>query len=159
MNAKNEIIQTQVKKKKKKNSGIIKVIDKDQQLKINTENTEEMDSLFRSLKKSKRKGINDNDKDLDISDDDNDDNNNIKKNKTKEDEGDEAWLEWEEDGSTSSGQHGLIQAVGRQFIISPEAPLHRVDKATGLPVYKAAILKVGEGGGTDLCPFDCDCCF
>ena len=47
----------------------------------------------------------------------------------------------------------------KSHIISPYAPLHRVDAATGLPVYKAAALLVGEGGGTSLCPFDCDCCF
>ena len=47
----------------------------------------------------------------------------------------------------------------RGMIISPEAPLERIDAASGLPVYKAHLLKVGQGGGTDLCPFDCDCCF
>lgn len=52
--------------------------------------------------------------------------------------------------------HGII---GTKFIISPEAPLERIDAESGLPVYKAHLLKVGEGGGTDLCPFDCDCCF
>ena len=45
------------------------------------------------------------------------------------------------------------------LIISPEAPIHRWDTESGLPVYKAHLLKVGEGGGTSLCPFDCDCCF
>ena len=44
-------------------------------------------------------------------------------------------------------------------IISPEAPLERIDAASGLPVYKTHLLQVGKGGGTDLCPFDCDCCF
>jgi len=44
-------------------------------------------------------------------------------------------------------------------IISPEAPLERIDKESGLPVYKAHLLRVGKGGGTPLCPFDCDCCF
>jgi hypothetical protein len=53
---------------------------------------------------------------------------------------------------------GLIKSSTSQ-IISPEAPLERIDKASGLPVYKAHLLKVGEGGGTPLCPFDCDCCF
>jgi septal ring factor EnvC (AmiA/AmiB activator) len=52
-----------------------------------------------------------------------------------------------------------IQLQPKTNIISPYAPLHRVDGATGLPVYKAKLLKVGEGGGTSLCPFDCDCCF
>lgn len=42
---------------------------------------------------------------------------------------------------------------------SPEAPVHRIDAASGLPVYKAALLRAGDGGGTALCPFDCDCCF
>lgn len=44
-------------------------------------------------------------------------------------------------------------------IISPYAPVERIDAATGLPVYKAHLLEVGGGGGTPLCPFDCDCCF
>jgi hypothetical protein len=54
--------------------------------------------------------------------------------------------------------HGIIKSKN-QSIISPEAPLERIDKTTGLPVYKAHLLKVGEGGGTPLCPYDCDCCF
>lgn len=55
---------------------------------------------------------------------------------------------------------GLILPTGvTTFIISPEAPLERIDKDSGLPVYKAHLLKVGEGGGTSLCPFDCTCCF
>jgi len=54
---------------------------------------------------------------------------------------------------------GLILPEGVNFIISPEAPLERIDKESGLPVYKAHLLKVGEGGGTPLCPFDCECCF
>ncbi|GAA98303.1 uncharacterized protein L969DRAFT_46299 [Mixia osmundae IAM 14324] len=29
----------------------------------------------------------------------------------------------------------------------------------GLPIYDAAELKIGLGGDTPLCPFDCDCCF
>jgi len=29
----------------------------------------------------------------------------------------------------------------------------------GLPVYTMKQLKIGQGGGTPLCPFDCDCCF
>ena len=44
-------------------------------------------------------------------------------------------------------------------ITNPEAPIHRWDAESGLPVYKAALLKVGDGGGTPLCPFDCNCCF
>ncbi len=39
------------------------------------------------------------------------------------------------------------------------AKVHRKDAATGLNVYKAQHLGLGLGGGTPLCPFDCDCCF
>lgn len=55
--------------------------------------------------------------------------------------------------------HGVLKSGIQSRIISPEAPLERIDKESGLPVYKAHLLKVGEGGGTPLCPFDCDCCF
>ena len=56
--------------------------------------------------------------------------------------------------------YGLIKSeYGDNFIVSPEAPLERIDAESGLPVYKAHLLRVGEGGGTSLCPFDCDCCF
>lgn len=60
----------------------------------------------------------------------------------------------------SSRTYGIIQSRYRPSqIVNPEAPLERIDPASGLPVYKAHILKVGEGGGTPLCPFDCACCF
>lgn len=49
--------------------------------------------------------------------------------------------------------------ISRPMIVNPEAPIERIDKETGYPVYKAHLLKVGEGGGTPLCPFDCNCCF
>lgn len=29
----------------------------------------------------------------------------------------------------------------------------------GLPIYTEEQLQMGKGGGTALCPFDCDCCF
>ncbi|CAD6888472.1 unnamed protein product [Tilletia laevis] len=29
----------------------------------------------------------------------------------------------------------------------------------GFPIYSESELKIGQGGGTPLCPFDCDCCF
>ncbi|KAJ1411764.1 hypothetical protein B484DRAFT_455530 [Ochromonadaceae sp. CCMP2298] len=57
------------------------------------------------------------------------------------------------------GVYGIMKSNIRSSIISPEAPVHRICAESGLPVYKAALLKVGEGGGTPLCPFDCDCCF
>ena len=31
--------------------------------------------------------------------------------------------------------------------------------ADGLPIYDWDELRIGQGGGTDLCPFDCNCCF
>ena len=55
--------------------------------------------------------------------------------------------------------HGLLKSNVPRIIISPEAPVERIDKETGYKVYKAHLLKVGEGGGTANCPFDCDCCF
>lgn len=55
--------------------------------------------------------------------------------------------------------HGIVKSNNPRVIISPEAPVERIDPESGYKVYKAHILKVGEGGGTDLCPFDCDCCF
>ena len=36
---------------------------------------------------------------------------------------------------------------------------YRVDQETGMKIYSASSLKIGQGGGTDLCPFDCQCCF
>lgn len=68
----------------------------------------------------------------------------------------------EPNSSDQPGTYGVIKSTKWSIpvkIISPEAPLERIDAETGLPVYKAHILKVGEGGGTALCPFDCDCCF
>ncbi|GAA5873958.1 hypothetical protein JCM16303_002642 [Sporobolomyces ruberrimus] len=29
----------------------------------------------------------------------------------------------------------------------------------GLPIYDTSELKIGLGGDTELCPFDCECCF
>jgi hypothetical protein len=59
-----------------------------------------------------------------------------------------------------SSSYGIIKSsYNFTEITNPEAPLERIDKESGLPVYKAHLLKVGEGGGTELCPFDCNCCF
>lgn len=63
------------------------------------------------------------------------------------------------DDGTIDSNYGRIKSTGIQKIISPDPPIERIDKKTGLPVYKAHLLKIGEGGGTPLCPFDCDCCF
>ena len=40
-----------------------------------------------------------------------------------------------------------------------KARVHRFDNTSGLNVYKAHALALGHGGGTRLCPFDCNCCF
>lgn len=55
--------------------------------------------------------------------------------------------------------YGIMKSDNGNVIVNPEAPLERIDPESGLPVYKAHLLKVGEGGGTPLCPFDCNCCF
>lgn len=39
------------------------------------------------------------------------------------------------------------------------ARVHRHDQESGLRVFKAHALGLGRGGGTRLCPFDCNCCF
>ena len=39
------------------------------------------------------------------------------------------------------------------------ARVYRFDRKSGLNVYKAHDLGLGHGGGTPLCPFDCQCCF
>ena len=54
--------------------------------------------------------------------------------------------------------YGIIKSNIEQ-ITNPEAPVERIDAESGYRVYKAHLLKVGEGGGTELCPFDCNCCF
>ena len=65
--------------------------------------------------------------------------------------------------STSSSNYGRIFSKIKvdPKITNPEAPIHRWDKESGLPVYKAAALKAftEESGGTADCPFDCNCCF
>jgi hypothetical protein len=64
------------------------------------------------------------------------------------------------DRNNDSIPYGMIKSNNKNMkICNPEAPLERIDKESGLPVYKAHLLKVGEGGGTPDCPFDCDCCF
>jgi hypothetical protein len=61
--------------------------------------------------------------------------------------------------ASESANYGVIKSPNMPDIINPEAPVERIDPETGYPVYKAHLLKVGEGGGTPLCPFDCNCCF
>ncbi len=35
----------------------------------------------------------------------------------------------------------------------------RFDAELGLPIYREEDLRIGQGGGTAACPFDCSCCF
>lgn len=45
-------------------------------------------------------------------------------------------------------------------MVNPQvARVHRIDQRSGLNVYKAHHLGLGRGGYTQLCPFDCTCCF
>jgi hypothetical protein len=81
------------------------------------------------------------------------------------DEGEKAELSGpppEEPKGTDYGRiKSNIQIKVDPRITNPEAPIHRWDKESGLPVYKAAALKAftEESGGTEFCPFDCNCCF
>lgn len=94
-----------------------------------------------------------------------DKNDSSSEDEDDDEEGDED-EDFEEDVEETGLPYGVIKSGIKDkrysipmSIISPDAPLERIDKETGLPVYKAHLLKVGEGGGTALCPFDCDCCF
>lgn len=43
---------------------------------------------------------------------------------------------------------------------SPDSPVPlRFDPELGMNIYSVDSLKIGKGGDTALCPFDCDCCF
>lgn len=87
---------------------------------------------------------------------DHDEDNDSEDSEDHDDDGGFEYIDEEQDVLP----YGIIKSQYRKVnIINPEAPVHRVDKESGLPVYKAHLLKVGEGGGTALCPFDCNCCF
>lgn len=102
-----------------------------------------IDALFDMVKQKKQEKTNKRPHD----DNDNDDTTPLTSNKKPS-----------LDQSSSSLPYGVIKSNMKQ-IVNPEAPVERVDPESGYRVYKAHLLKVGEGGGTPLCPFDCDCCF
>ena len=108
----------------------------------------EIDALFGSVKK--RRQDKDKDKEKEEEEEEEEEEERGKRRKTK--------------GSSSSSSavdslpYGVLKSNIVQ-IINPEAPVERIDPETGFKVYKAHLLKVGEGGGTPDCPFDCDCCF
>jgi len=51
-----------------------------------------------------------------------------------------------------------IRGIKKRIILSSK--LTRVGKRTsdGLTLYQEDELRIGQGGDTPLCPFDCDCC-
>ena len=158
-------------KKKISNNNKVDVKDKAELLK-------EIDSIFSNVKgnndnksvDNKKRIITDgstkiSSKKQKTDDEEEDDDDDDGGDDEEEDDGDDdGGMEYFHDDNT----HGLVVSNkntadgpdGTLFKgISPHAPLHRVDRTTGLPVYKAALLKAGEGGGTKYCPFDCNCCF
>lgn len=73
---------------------------------------------------------------------------------------DEEEEDLEPDAFGARTSYGLIKSRYRSAkVVNPEAPVERIDPESGFKVYKAHLLRVGEGGGTNLCPFDCNCCF
>jgi hypothetical protein len=125
---------------------------------VSNETLSAIDDLFSSVKGKKKRSSN-NETGSAIDEDQqsfNTDKDSTKKKKKLR----VAPVEEEEELGSSSMPYGLIQSKYNSIsIINPEAPLERIDMESGLPVYKAHLLKVGEGGGTELCPFDCNCCF
>lgn len=90
--------------------------------------TDVIDSLFDDLKTSKKKKL--------AAEADAAEKEKKKKRKEKS----------EEVEDSSSNSYGIIKSDYHPVVIvNPEAPLERIDKESGLPVYKAHLLKVGEG--------------
>ena len=145
------------KSKKKKDITANKAVSSKADSKINKPKIEDLDDIFsdvKNIKAAKKKA----EEDL------------IADKKVKEiEEQRRLELEWEmmTEAKRASGigswnkrvKPGLISIHSKNVIKAPEAPLERIDAESGLPVYKAHLLEVGGGGGTELCPFDCECCF
>ncbi|EWM20684.1 Protein of unknown function DUF1764, eukaryotic [Nannochloropsis gaditana] len=57
--------------------------------------------------------------------------------------------------------HTVGKNEGRRYDPQRDDPDVRPWKrdATGMPIYDPESMRVGKGGGTALCPFDCNCCF
>ena len=114
-----------------------------------------IENLFREIKTSKKK------RQLSVDQINSSEQQSRKKTVIKSSQAISKGEQSKSSGTAAAGEsYGLIKSeYGDNFIVSPEAPLERIDAESGLPVYKAHLLRVGEGGGTSLCPFDCDCCF
>lgn len=131
---------------------------------VDQEKLKDIDDLFSSLKEKKKHDLSSSQNEIDDTVKATD--VNPKKKRKLRVSADDAAQKSLKEGEEEEfhGPYGVIRSSLRHSdipvsIISPEAPLERIDAESGLPVYKAHILKVGEGGGTPLCPFDCDCCF
>ena len=68
-------------------------------------------------------------------------------------------------GGGGVGEAGKVQKKrkgagreGRAFVApAPGQPRKRTEE--GFRIFHESELRLGGGGGTPLCPFDCDCCF
>lgn len=67
-----------------------------------------------------------------------------------------------DDFSTSSALPSLSSSSPADLDFFDSRGLKRKTRALtedGLPIFTPKELKIGFGGGTDLCPFECNCCF
>ena len=149
---------TTTMKKKKKKKTMSKKKDKKKKKVLDDEDDEEEEDNSESTPSATDTGIDE----LFASARSKKDEENVRIRQAEEDEEDED----EEDETDHIDRHshervgyGVIKSPNMPSIINPEAPVERIDPESGFPVYKAHLLKVGEGGGTPLCPFDCNCCF
>ncbi|KMZ84053.1 hypothetical protein PVBG_02280 [Plasmodium vivax Brazil I] len=62
-------------------------------------------------------------------------------------------------GSEKSGLNaGRVQKKAQRRV-GKETPAERARTPDGLPIYSMEELKMGQGGYTKDCPFECSCCF
>jgi hypothetical protein len=52
-----------------------------------------------------------------------------------------------------------LRRLQRKELRQSEPKPVRFDSESGLNIYREADLRIGQGGGTADCPFDCKCCF
>ncbi len=52
-----------------------------------------------------------------------------------------------------------LRRLQRKELRQSEPTPARFDSESGLNIYREADLRIGQGGGTADCPFDCNCCF
>ena len=52
-----------------------------------------------------------------------------------------------------------LRRLQRKELRESEPKPVRFDSDSGLNIYREADLRIGLGGGTADCPFDCNCCF